>query len=235
MKKMLIVYRTCSSELTKETHRPCRPPGFDKTKNWMSILQKEGKVKEKSFEYDIALVIDGKNDISDLFPNCSTENNTKILLGDDFGNERSYRRCLEYAYSKRDLYDYVYFIEDDYYHKEGWDIILASGLRLAHTSCLVSLYDHPDRYFRTDDQCENGIYLGEYCHWRLAESTTCTWAASMRVFEDVYHDALEFGIKDRDFFRNITKGLITPLPGWSTHLHTPYISPFFNLEKHLGS
>lgn len=245
--KMLIVYRACENETTAETIKPYRPFGFNKTKNWLSLQNNFTHDHPLSCPCDITLVMDGENDISQMFPLLNDHNGNlrireKILTKRKLGNKNSYIYCLEYAYKYAQEYKYIYFLEDDYFHKLFWNLYLNDGLHISDNSCVVSLYDHPDRYTRDDDlvyDAEKHIFMGDLSHWRYAESTTCTWATSSELFIKIYTLATHYGIQDRKFFRTIKKecdvNLLTALPGISTHLHEPYISPFFILNYFYNS
>lgn len=147
-------------------------------------------------------------------------------------NEKSLIESLNYG--RESTSKYIYFLEDDYYHKPNSRTVLFEGLNLnTQFRKIVSLYDHPDRYTRTDDMDygHTRLFLGNRAHWRTAESTTCTWAVETSLYKnEVFDVAMAYKLNDRGFFRAIYESnirLITPIPAMSTHCHEPFISPFF--------
>lgn len=119
----------------------------------------------------------------------------------------------------------VYFVEDDYLHHEGSDVILDQGLDL---SPYVSLYDHPDKYWGDNAGKDCKIFMSEDCHWRTASSTTMTFAGHVKYLQsDLSVFKKWCGGADRwthDFqlFTELanTRGLITAVPGYATHMDT---------------
>ena len=195
---------------------PDRPAWFDKWRcleNFTNVFS----------EHDITLVADGVSDetwakLNQLYPNLD-------LRRTNFGsNAGSFLYCLDEAI-KLDPYTKVYFVEDDYIHHEGADIILEQGL---DRSAYVSLYDHPDKYWgeNADKQCR--LIMTEDCHWRTTGSTTMTFASkAMFLAEDRAVFQQWCGGSDRwthDFqlFTELSqkRGLITPVPGYATHMDT---------------
>ena len=139
----------------------------------------------------------------------------------------------------------VYFIENDYLHKLESQKILEEGFNLG--ASFVSLYDHPDKYIDPDrggnPYCKGGaedtrVYLTDSCHWKISNSTTMTFAAKvstlkrteeiLRKHTDTTHP------NDFNMFlelREKNELLITPIPGYSTHGETNWLSPLTNWKK----
>ena len=187
---------------------PNRPHWFDKWRclqNFMSVF--EG--------HDITLVADGVTDdvgdkLKNLYPWVDLRRTT-------FGsNAGSFLYCLEEAVTL-DPHTNVYFVEDDYIHHEGADIILEQGL--SH-SPYASLYDHPDKYWGSniDKPCQ--LIMTEDCHWRTTGSTTMTFASkAMFLAEDksIFYKwcgGNDNWTHDFQLFTELSdnRGLITPLP-----------------------
>jgi len=133
----------------------------------------------------------------------------------------------------------VYFIENDYLHKLGADIILEEGFSLGYH--YVALYDHPDKYMNgANPFVEDGgevtrVMLSNSCHWKLTNSTTMTFAAQVKTLKEDESIFREYttGSYPRDFemflaLREKQHGLITPIPGYSTHGETAWLSPLFD-------
>ena len=141
----------------------------------------------------------------------------------------------------------VYFIENDYVHKPESQKILEEGFKLG--ASFVALYDHPDKYITPEDggnpYCQGGaedtrVYLTDSCHWKITNSTTMTFAAkvkTLRIAEPTLR-AYTTGTYPQDFkmFLKLRKQghlLITPLPGYSTHGETAWLTPLTDWEKYI--
>jgi hypothetical protein len=258
-KDILVVYRCCPAETGGRPVKECRPEKFSKTKCFDTFINgiieesridvvvlydtKQSLDNDPLYNYILGISRYNKNIVSLLCIGCEDNNSSyleSIKTANYFINEK-------YINSNSKNYNFVYFVEDDYFHKENWDLYLIEGFKILKkyndwkstkggeylTPGIVSLYDHPDRYTRVDDQTAGleSILLTDLSHWRTAESTTCTWGTTKETFNEIYEDILRFGIKDREFFRHLYTmyglRLITPIPGVATHLHLPFISPFF--------
>jgi hypothetical protein len=136
----------------------------------------------------------------------------------------------------------VYFVENDYLHKPEADKILIEGFSLGYD--YVSLYDHPDKYINgANPFVEDGgevtrLMLTDSCHWKLTNSTTMTFAAKVKTLKQDEVILREFtsGTHPNDFpmflaLREKQKGLITPVPGYSTHGETAWLSPLTDWSK----
>ena len=141
----------------------------------------------------------------------------------------------------------VYFIENDYIHKPNSQKILEEGFELG--APFVALYDHPDKYLDPsrggNPYCEGGaedtrVYLSNNVHWKITNSTTMTFAAkvsTLKKYEDTLRNFTN-GTHPNDFqmFLHLRKQggiLLTPLPGYSTHGETAWLSPLTNWEEYV--
>lgn len=136
----------------------------------------------------------------------------------------------------------VYFVENDYLHKPGSGKILIEGLQIGYS--YVSLYDHPDKYINgANPFVEDGgevtrVMLSNSCHWKITNSTTMTFAAQVKTLREDESILREYtsGTYPRDFemflaLREKQHGLITPIPGYSTHGETAWLSPLTDWSK----
>ena len=195
---------------------PNRPAWFDKWKclaNFVSVFK----------DHDITLLADGVED--DVWGKLTALYPTLDLERTEFGsNAGSFLYSLSTA-TQLSPETKVYFVEDDYLHHEGADVILEQGLEI---SPYVSLYDHPDKYWgeNTDKLCK--IIITDDCHWRTTSSTTMTFASRVGYLIDDRATFIQWcGGDDKwthDFqlFTELssTRGLITPIPGYATHMDT---------------
>ena len=85
----------------------------------------------------------------------------------------------------------IYFLEDDYVHKQNSQKILEEGFELGMD--YVTLYDHPDKYLNPieggNPYCEGRaeftrVYLGQNSHFKLTNSSTMTFAAKVKTLKD---------------------------------------------------
>ena len=146
---------------------------------------------------------------------------------------------------KLDDDEIIYFIENDYLHKPESQKIIEEGFSLG--ASFVSLYDHPDKYISPEKggnpYCQGGaedtrVYLTDSCHWKITNSTTMTFAAKVKTLkhtEEILRKHTNT-THPNDFnmfleLREENKLLITPLPGYSTHGETAWLSPLTNWKK----
>ena len=133
----------------------------------------------------------------------------------------------------------IYFIENDYLHKENSADLLKEGFGLG--ADFVALYDHPDKYLDPslggNPYCQGGaedtrVYLTDSCHWKITNSTTMTFASKVKTLKEI-ESILRKWTNDKhpnDFqmfleLRQNNRLLITPLPGAATHGETRWLSP----------
>jgi hypothetical protein len=133
----------------------------------------------------------------------------------------------------------VYFVENDYLHLQNSPQILNEGFALG--SDYVALYDHPDKYMDNGNPFVEGggevtkVFLSNSCHWKLTNSTTMTFAAKIKTLRKDEKILRKYtsGEHPYDFqmfleLRNIGRTLITPIPGYSTHGETTWLTPLIN-------
>ena len=221
--KLNIIYRGCNLENPNESLRPGRSNGFDKRKCFDTL---DRAIKNYNYVDKIFIIIDGeKGYLSDYIESKGYD----VRYIDVKSNQRSLSYCYDLAHSLEDNNN-LYFIEDDYWHTEDALTIINEGVEQVG---LVTGYDHPDRYTNNDDITYGNehIVLSKNRHWRAAESTTCTWACSMKIFSQIYNIANEELLEDRRFFRKLylekNIRLFTPIPAVSSHMMENYDSPFF--------
>lgn len=142
----------------------------------------------------------------------------------------------------------IYFIENDYLHKPNSQKILEEGFKLG--ASFVSLYDHPDKYMDPsiggNPYCLGGaedtrVYLTDNSHWKITNSTTMTFASKVKTLKRVEPILRKWtnGTHPHDFqmFLELRENpshpelLITPIPGYSTHGETAWLSPLINWKN----
>jgi hypothetical protein len=151
----------------------------------------------------------------------------------------SFLRLLDHVTSlKLDPETIVYFLEDDYLHREGWADILLEGFTLPEAS-YVTLFDHCDKYILPQyKDLSSKIFHTASCHWRTTPSTTNTYAMKFKTFLDHLPIHRQFSLDrkitaDHEKFLELGRQgavLISSLPGWSTHIEAGLASPCTDWE-----
>jgi hypothetical protein len=190
------------------------------------------------------------NDIHIIADNCSEPtidminryinpaNIEKVSIGNGAG---TFNLSLDKALKWKDE-EIVYFVENDYLHKQNSPTILKEGFDLG--ASFVALYDHPDKYLSPQNggnpYCEGGaedtrVYLTNSCHWKITNSTTMTFASKVSTLKRIEHILRKHTASthpnDYQMFlelRNLNELLITSIPGYSTHGETAWLSPLTN-------
>jgi hypothetical protein len=158
---------------------------------------------------------------------------------------RTFNIALDKAlgYSEDEI---IYFLENDYLHKPNAETILEEGFNLEPS--FVSLYDHPDKYMLPAEggnpYCDGGaedtrVYLTKSIHWKITNATTMTFAARVSTLKRTEPILRKWtaGNHPHDFemfldLRSNGELLITPLPGYSTHGESAWLTPLTNWEEH---
>lgn len=145
-----------------------------------------------------------------------------IIMLDGIGNKPSFLKQLDMALQDGPGDELVYFAEDDYLYRPEAIKQLLAVYHPSHCG-LYSLYDHPDRYTRSDDRdpVANGIIVSGDWHWRTAESTTMTFGAPRHVIEKAADIMCECGVEGRRMWYPIIDAgylLWSPIPSLATHV-----------------
>lgn len=220
-----IIYRCCGKETGALPKRDIRPPWFCKLKCLKSICD-----MLPIGGFSLHILYDGPDSaLLDYILHDSVNFSTITRT-----NENGYE-SIRHQWPIADALngEYIYFVEDDYLHTPDAAKILMEG---SDKFGLITLYDHLDRYTRTDDitQRKESVAITKSCHWRTAESTTSTFGIARRLWKDVRGLAVECGHHDRMFFRELVElgiRLWTPMPAQSTHCFTEFLSPLRDWKK----
>ena len=137
----------------------------------------------------------------------------------------------------------VYFIENDYLHLPNSKKVIEEGLNEIGAD-FVSLYDHPDKYIDGANPYVQGggemtrVMLSTSSHWKVTNSTTMTFASKVKTLRKTENILREYtqGSYPRDFdmfvhLYNSAHYLVTPIPGYSTHGETAWLTPLINWKK----
>ncbi len=159
----------------------------------------------------------------------------------------TFNLALDFALSSGFSFDeVVYFLENDYLHREGSYNAILDGFNLGAE--YVSLYDHPDKYIPSNRggnplvDVDGGevtkLFLGKQCHFKLTNSATMTFASkvgtlkydesTLRKWTNTKHP------HDMQMFfelREQGRTLVSSVPGFSTHGETRWLSPLIDWAK----
>ena len=134
----------------------------------------------------------------------------------------------------KDLY---YFLENDYLHQPGWVAkVQEMFTTFGHPPHYISLYDHNDKYFLPMySDLVSKIYTTPTHHWRTTPSTCGSFIVGKHVFREDY-DINSTMVGDHNKFIHLSKerdrGVLTPLPGLSTHCMQGLLSPTISWENY---
>lgn len=193
--------------------------------------------------YDIHIIADNCSEptINMINKYIDPANIEKVSVGHGAG---TFNLALDKALKWEDD-EIIYFVENDYLHKQGSPAILKEGFDLG--ASFVALYDHPDKYIDPksggNPYCEGGaedtrVYLTDSCHWKITNSTTMTLASkvsTLKQTEEILRKHTS-GTHPNDFhmFMELRENdhlLITPIPGYATHGETAWLSPLTDWSK----
>ena len=236
------IYRSAPGSSKKET----RPSYFDKVSCLKSFLKAVDYV-DSEMRGDLIFLNDGELD-SSIMEIMNSSKSELIQLG-GIGNSSSLRAAHELARTRNwDSSDIIYFAEDDYMYKEEAFAFLLGAASAIKEGHYFTLYDHPDRYTRSDD-VNNGyskIYVSPDCHWRTVESTCQTYGVRIKSFKkDQWIHKLGTSLntpRGREMFRAVQgigkyfwkfpkHKVISPMPSLCTHMETQLLANNVNWEK----
>jgi hypothetical protein len=164
----------------------------------------------------------------------------------NFGyGSQAYIKVLEMATGLPDNEE-IYFVEDDYIHREKSFQTLREGLEIAD---YVTLYDHPDKYLSRnqmgnplvkDGGEDTKVFITRSTHWKITNSTPMTFAVKAKTLKQDKEIHLHFcqgTMTDsyRMFLQLREKGrkLISCLPAKATHGELQWLSPLVDWRKEI--
>lgn len=229
---MIRVFQRHCNFSTQSANKP-RPEWFSREKIFDSFISTlDDRVDYTAFHDS------GNGGIEDHFLNKKDVNKVTKFGGND---AQSFLNLLNYVVEQDyDVDDIIYFLEDDYLHKEGWVDILLEGFDKIGAD-YYTLYDHPDKYsLSMYENLTSKIITTPSVHWRTTPSTTNTYACTMGTLKKhinihiKYCDLVEKWTKDHDKFTHLWNegsNLISCIPGYSTHVEGNMLSPTINWSK----
>jgi hypothetical protein len=231
---MKIIYRTSDAGYNKV--KPDYINNENCLKNFVRVFSK--------YINDIIVIVDTPsaellNSIKKYIP---THNIMIVKVGNGAG---TFNIALDIALQFDDN-EIVYFVENDYLHKENSDVILEDMFNLE--ASYATLYLHPDKFIEpylggnpevdADGGYPTKIYKGQYEYYAMFNSTTMTFASKVKTLKS------DIGILrkwtstthpyDYEMFlelRSYNKSLLCPLNTYSTHGEVRWLSHFTNWEN----
>jgi glycosyltransferase involved in cell wall biosynthesis len=198
--------------------------------------------REKMFD-SFVKGLDSRVELTCMFDSSRGEVDQHFLAKKDIkvvslkgGNDAiSFLNVLNYVKDQNcDPNDIIYFLEDDYIHRDGWIDVLQEGFDKIGAD-YFTLYDHPDKYFLPMyEDLTSKIIVTSNAHWRTVPSTTntyaCRYSTLIKHFDiHVKHcDLVDKWTKDHDKFIelwNSGSNLISCIPGYSAHVEAGMLSP----------
>lgn len=209
-----------------------RPSWFNREKIFDNLQNTlNNKVKYTAFHDS------GNGEISEHFLNSKDVNKISVKGGN---GALAFLNLLNYVKSQNyDNDDIIYFLEDDYLHREGWVEILLEGFKYINAG-YYTLYDHPNKYWPNMwEKYPSYLITTPSTHWRTVVSTTNTFACKFKTLKNhfdihVKHcDLNDKWVKDHEKFTelwNIGSNLVSCIPGYSTHVEGNMLSPIIKWE-----
>jgi glycosyltransferase involved in cell wall biosynthesis len=201
--------------------------------------------REKMFD-SFVKGLDSRVELTCMFDSSRGEVDQHFLAKKDIkvvslkgGNDAiSFLNVLNYVKDQNcDPNDIIYFLEDDYIHRDGWIDVLQEGFDKIGAD-YFTLYDHPDKYFLPMyEDLTSKIIVTSNAHWRTVPSTTntyaCRYSTLIKHFDiHVKHcDLVDKWTKDHDKFIelwNSGSNLISCIPGYSAHVEAGMLSPLID-------
>jgi hypothetical protein len=234
--RLRVLYRS-----TGPGNRKTRPPFFDKAICLASFLRSVQTLEGT----EILFLNDGPIPAPRL---DIMMNSGRVVTLPGVGNSASYRVAVSMA-TRSELADedFVFLAEDDYLYLPDAFQTLLTAVRALPSVMYFSLYDHVDRYRRSDDANKglSKIFVVGARHWRTVESTCMTYLARLGALrrDSWIHQAGSRNISPRDRmiwravqriggFRVLPRHLdrpphrlISPLPALATHVEDGQLAP----------
>ena len=226
-----VFQRHCN--FSSNSHNKPRPDWFDREKIFDSFISTLDERVEYTAFHD-----SGNGEIEDHFLNTKNVNKISKKGGNDAQSFLNLlNHVIEQNYSDDDI---IYFLEDDYLHKQGWIDILSEGFEYIGAD-YYTLYDHPDKYhLPMYENLQSKIIATPSTHWRTTPSTTNTYACRFKTLKKHFDihvnscDLVEKWTKDHDKFINlwsIGSNLVSSIPGYSTHVEGNMLSPTIKWQE----
>lgn len=242
MLRIGVIFRSCSRVMNVHQRKRCID--VEKSELITTCLNSvvESILKSRNPNHFNLTVLDDHSDsstIEKIMGIMRKLQSSTFLSLEGTGNSASLKES--YALARRQKYDFVYFVEDDYIHAptaltEIVDAIMGFKEVLKQP---VFIYpcDHPDRL---RDPYPSLILASPVRYWRSVEHATGTLFCDMEAFDRNWEHFDQFsnygkpGIKEDTTLNKIFKNTLcfSPMPSLTAHLQDePHLPPFVNWKE----
>ncbi len=196
----------------------------------------------KHFEKNQITII--ADNVLDSTYNKLIEMNLNVIRTDYKNGADSFNHALSLALKLPDT-DYVYFVEDDYIHRDRSNKILMEGLKTG--ADYVTLYDDkniyrkekPNKLLKNKSKLTR-IIVSKSTHWATVLSTTMTFASQVATLKKDEKILRKFTCYKYPYdfhmflaLRKKGRSLISPIPSYSTHGHCKELAHLYRWGKEL--
>jgi hypothetical protein len=157
---------------------------------------------------------------------------------------QTFNVVLDMALTQKDD-EIAYFVENDYIHRKRSQEVMMEGFGLG--ADFVCLYAHPDKFIpaksggnplvEDDGGYVTKLFKGKSAYWHLVESTTMTFASKVKTLKKCGPILRKWttGTYPEDFkmfleLRDLGFSLISPIPTFSTHGESAWLSSLIGTE-----
>jgi hypothetical protein len=228
-RRIEVLMRMCPDSRAPQAGASSRPEWFTKEAAFRSVFLERGP------NVYVTVLFDG--DPTDHWIQSYPVKVVPIQGGDDAS---SLLILLRYIRDRR-LPDntIVYCLEDDYPHRPGWPTIVREGFSPLTPEWIrfdyLTLYDHRDKYtYSMYKDLTARLAVSPSVHWRTIPSTTNTWIALSKTFNEDFEIFWAYRNLDHEKFLTLGRRgrvLGSCIPGYSTHAHVEHISPGWELSQ----
>ena len=214
-----------------------RPQWFDKEACFKNLLE----TKDQNTHIYVMLDTASTNNYKEHF--AFQYSDVHVVAMEGGSDAHSFINMVNYVCNMESRIDgsaIIYFLEDDYVHREGWCQVLREAFK-RQIGDYVTLYDHPDKYDKSMyGNLHSKVFVTDSCHWRTTPSTTNTYAMQFKTLQEHKQDHIRFSCKVVGFtfdhakfvfFNNIGKVLVSSVPAYSTHVENGMLSPIVNWQQ----
>lgn len=230
---MKVIYRI------SETGYPKEKPSYINNKDCFI------NAYQKLDECELIVIADNISDETKQFLLTFVDEIVEVSVGHGAG---TFNIALDLAL-KMDPNEVVYFLENDYVHREGAKKAIEDLFSSDILFDYATLYDHPDKYlnpyeggnpFCSGKSEQTRVFLTNTSHWKYTNSTTMSFISRVNtLIEDEtilrkwtsetypydFNMFMELGQKGRR--------IICSIPGYSTHGETKWLSPLIKWKDQL--
>jgi len=260
---MKIFYRISDAPQDKTKDKPSYINNDNCLRNFTKVFSQQVDNFQQTANIDIHVIADNVcDDTYNMICKYIPESNVqKVSEGNGAATFRiAFNQALQY-----DDNEIIYFVENDYIHKPDSYEMLLEGFSLGfpyvtlydHPDKYMSKYIVGSNPLNIDCSEVTRLYTSCSSHWKITNSTTMTFAAKVHTLksDEAIIRKWTKGIHPHDFYMFLEiqdpyfkinenallptqagKGrIISPIPAYSTHGDSAFMSPLINWETYATS